>query len=133
MASFKHNHTFPKSGLQFNQTHFNASHYSECIFNKESFCFLVKVEYFISLHKTYQILFVIFLNRSGVNTGVLLYFKICVCFIFFSIENRNYVFIITTAIFYCTLRCFVTYVILLQWLLSNTITHFPKAAFLCLN
>lgn len=43
MASFKHNHTFPKSGLQFNQTHFNASHYSKYIFNKESFCFLVKV------------------------------------------------------------------------------------------
>jgi len=34
MASFKHNHTFPKSGLQFNQTHFNASHYSKYIFNK---------------------------------------------------------------------------------------------------
>lgn len=43
MASFKHNHTFPKSGLQFNHTYFNASHYSKYIFNKESFCFLVKV------------------------------------------------------------------------------------------
>jgi hypothetical protein len=43
MASFKHNHTFSKSGLQFNQTHFNASHYLKYIFNKESFCFLVKV------------------------------------------------------------------------------------------